>query len=262
MNKGRFILRTDSVTKNFGGVRAVQEVTLSVKEGSICGLIGPNGSGKSTLFNLITGVLKPDSGHIYFYDKNIEGLEPERIYKLGISRTFQSPRLFAGMTVLDNAMIPPKEQIGEHPLISLLRSRWYIQEKELSKQVKSNLDFVGLTALHNKLPTEISGGQMKLLQLSLIFSSKPKLVLLDEPTAGVSPPLARQIFNHIQDERQRNGTTFFIIEHRLDTLFKCVEHVFVMHEGRLISEGPPDKVVKDQKVISAYLGKAYDRNTP
>lgn len=254
---GKYILTVEGLTKRFGGVKAVDEVSLSIKASSICGLIGPNGSGKSTLFNLITSVMKPDSGSVYFEGKRIDGRDPEYIYKLGISRTFQSPRLFAGMTVLDNSMLPPKEQVGEHPLTSLRRSKWIAQEEEISRLVMKKLEFVGLLELYEKLPSEISGGQMKLLQLSLVFSSRPKLVLLDEPTAGVSPPLAKQIFNYISEERERNSTTFFIIEHRLDTLFKYVDFVFVMHEGRLISQGTPDQVVNDPRVISAYLGKSF-----
>jgi ABC-type branched-subunit amino acid transport system ATPase component len=249
------ILRITGISKSFGGVKAVDGVSLSVKKGSITGLIGPNGSGKSTLFNLISGAEKKNSGgSIEFDGKQIDALPPHKRSELGMGRTFQTPRLFPGMTVLENTMVAPQGQRGERPLIAPLRRRWEGQEIELAQKAKDQMTRLEIDKLYGKLTSEISGGQMKLAQLSNALMQDPKMLLLDEPTAGVAPRLAQDIFQSITNERQVRGTTFFIIEHRLEVLFKHVDTIFVMHQGSIIMEDKPEAIVKDKRLAEAYLG--------
>jgi len=249
------ILKLEGVRKYFGGVRAVDGVSFSVEEGALLGIIGPNGSGKTTLFNVISGVYKPDSGKIYFMGERIDGLEPHEVFKKGIVRSFQNPRLFLGMTVIENLMIPPRGQIGENPVKALFRGLWARQERSLAKKALEIIRAHQLTQVRLNWSGEVSGGQMKLIEISRALMGEPKLLLLDEPTAGVAPKLAREIFERIVKLRDELGLTFMIIEHRLDVLFDYVERVLVMHQGKIICDGPPDYVVKDERVVDAYLGE-------
>lgn len=248
------ILKTENISKSFGGIRAVDGVSLSVRRGSITGLIGPNGSGKSTLFDIIAGTQGKFRGAVSFDGRRIDKLSPHEIFELGLGRTFQTPRLFTGMTVLENAMLAGKLQRGENPLAALLPSKWESGELDLAKRTKNYLEALEISHLYDKLSSEISGGQMKLLQLANVFTGDPRMLLLDEPTAGVAPRLAQDIFASIERQCKEKGTSFFIIEHRLEVLFRHVEHVFVMHEGRVIANGKPSEIVKDQQVIDAYIG--------
>ena len=250
------ILTVDEVSKTFGGIKAVDGVSLEVKRGSITGLIGQNGSGKSTLFNLISGVTKKDpGGSIAFEGKRVDRLPPHKIFALGLGRTFQTPRLFTGMTVLENTMLAPKGQKGERPLQAPLRSRWEPQELELAAKAKDRLVHLEIEKIYGKWSGEISGGQMKLAQLSNAVMGDPKMLLLDEPTAGVAPRLAQDIFESIAAERDARGTTFFIIEHRLAVLFKHVDTVMFMHQGKILASGSPGDIVKDERLVEAYLGR-------
>ncbi len=242
------------MSKRFGGVRAVDGASLSVQKGSITGLIGPNGSGKSTLFNLISGTEKKDGGSVQFDGTRIDGLSPHKIFELGLGRTFQTPRLFSGMSVLENAMVPYKRQKGENPFLAPFKSKWEEQELKVAEKAREEMKALEIEKLYSKESDEISGGQMKLLQLAAGLMGDPKMLLLDEPTAGVAPRLAQDIFESIAKERKNRGTTFFIIEHRLEVLFRHVDKVLVMHQGKIITEGKPNEVVKDRRVIDAYLG--------
>lgn len=241
--------------KHFGGIRAVDGLTVGVDEGSLVGLIGPNGSGKSTLFNVISGVYKPDAGSITFREDRIDGLDPHEIYAKGIVRSFQSPRLFLGMTVLENALVPPRGQKGETVVNAPIPSRWSGQETALATDALGTLARNQLEAVRLNWATDVSGGQMKLLEVSRAMMGEPKLLLLDEPTAGVAPKLAGEIFETIVGLRREQGLTFLIIEHRLDVLLNYVERVLVMHEGKLIFDGGPREAVNDPQVIDAYLGE-------
>lgn len=248
------ILGAQDITKTFGGIRAVNGASLSVERGSITGLIGPNGSGKSTLFNIISGTESKFGGTVTFDGKQINGLSPHKIFELGLGRTFQIPRLFSGMTVLENSMLSGKKQSGEDPLNALFPKRWESGEMELAKRAKDQLSALEISQTYDKLSSEISGGQMKLLQLANALVGEPKMLLLDEPTAGVAPRLAQDIFASIEKQSKEKGTTFFIIEHRLEVLFRHVSQVYVMHEGRILANGKPADIVKNQLVIDAYLG--------
>jgi len=250
------MLSVERVSKTFGGVKAVDDVTLTVKRGSVTGLIGQNGSGKTTLFNLISGVWKKDpGGSVTFGGKKIDRLPPHKIFQLGLGRTFQTPRLFAGMTVLENTMVAAKGQKGERPFVAPFPSKWEGQELELARKAQGQMKPLEIEQLHSRWSSEVSGGQMKLVQLSNAIMGDPKMLLLDEPTAGVAPRLAQDIFQSISHERDSKGTTFFIIEHRLGVLFRHVDTVLFMHQGRIVAQGSPEEIVRDQRLVDAYLGR-------
>lgn len=248
-------LQLEDVRKRFGGIRAVNGVTTKVRESEFIGLIGPNGSGKSTLFNLISGVYPPDSGAISFRGERIQGLDPWDIFARGIVRSFQNPRLFPGMTVLENALVPPRNQMGERVMHAPFPHRWEEQELSLARAALETLGRNQLQDVRLNWATDISGGQMKLLEASRAMMGEPRLLLLDEPTAGVAPKLATEIFETIVALRRSLGLTFMIIEHRLEVLLEYVERVLVMHEGALIFDGSPEAAVNDPRVIDAYLGE-------
>lgn len=203
---------------------------------------------------MISGVHKPDSGEITFRGDRIDGLEPHEIFKRGIVRSFQNPRLFRGMVVLENALVPPRGQKGERVRNAPIRSRWEDQESGLARDGLEKLARNQLEAVRLNWATEISGGQMKLLEVSRAMMGEPRLLLLDEPTAGVAPKLAEEIFATIVNLRQEHGLAFVIIEHRLEVLLDHVERVLVMHEGRMLFDGKPEAAIEDAAVIDAYLG--------
>lgn len=250
------ILRVQSVSKKFGGVEALRDVSLEVKRGSVTGLIGPNGSGKSTLFNVITGFYKPDSGSIYFEGKRIDGLNPDEIYNMGMARTFQIPRLFGPLTTLENMMLSPKGQRGESLLRAPLRKAWLNEEMQIANEVKNLLKEFDMDGLHKTLASDLSGGHVKMVETSKGILGRAKLILLDEPTAGVHYAVGKNLFEYISYLRKTYNLTFFIIEHRIDLLFDYVDYVYVLHMGRLLSKGTPKEVASDPKVIEAYIGGA------
>jgi branched-chain amino acid transport system ATP-binding protein len=248
-------LQLADVRKRFGGINAIDGFTTKVDQGEFVGLIGPNGSGKTTLFNLISGVYPPDSGAITFRGEPIDGLDPWVIFARGVVRSFQNPRLFRGMTVVENVLVPPRDQKGERVLHAPFRKRWEDQETALARAALETLGQNQLQDVRLNWATDISGGQMKLLEASRAMMGEPKLLLLDEPTAGVAPKLATEIFDRIAVLRRERGLTFLIIEHRLEVLLEYVERVLVMHEGKLIFDGAPSAAVNDPLVIEAYLGE-------
>lgn len=247
-------LKVVNVSKRFGGVVALDNVSLTIYEGEFVGLIGPNGSGKSTLFNVISGVYKPDSGDVYLYGERVTGLPPYKLYEKGLIRGFQIPRLWQGMTVMENAATASKPEAGEGPLSALLqRRRWVSWEQRLSNTLEGILGKLNIAHVSLNRADSVSGGQMKLTDISRALVGKARVLLLDEPTAGVAPKLAREIFEHIE-RLNKEGLTIFVIEHRLEVLFDFVERVIVMHEGRVLTEGTPEQVSKDPRVLDAYMG--------
>lgn len=240
------ILRTQNLSRRFGGIKAVDGCGINVEKGGITGLIGPNGSGKTTLFNLITGVIKPDAGNAYFEDQPIIKLSPSEICHLGLSRTFQITRLFWEMSVLEN-MIVPVRQVGFR---TLLGPNMYNYEIE---RAMGFLDRVGLSHLKDEPARKLSFGQQKLLEFAAILMSDPDLILLDEPAGGVNPTMIRFIMDLIV-ELNNQGVTFLVVEHNMGVVMGLCTHVIVLDQGKTIAEGPPEVIRADPVVLDAYLG--------
>jgi branched-chain amino acid transport system ATP-binding protein len=248
------LLAVHDAHKNFERLRAVDGVSLNVSHGKIVGLIGPNGSGKSTLFAMIAGSQRADAGRIAFDEHDITHASPDQIFHMGLVRSYQDPALFSRMTVLDNALLPVKGQRGENPALAPLHRTWRQQEKQIASAVGTLLDRVKLRRHYADLASDLSGGQMKLLELGRSLNGAPKLLLLDEPTAGVAPALARDIFQQIEELRRSQGLTFLIIEHRLEVLFEFVDEVYVMHAGRIVAHGPAVDIAANAQVREIYFG--------
>jgi len=249
------LLRIREVSKHFGGVYAVNGVSLDVKQGGIWGLVGPNGSGKTTLFNTVLGLYKPDHGDIYFNDNCINNLLPHQIYALGLVNSFQLPRLFLQMSVLDNMLVAARGHQGDKLFNSLfLRKGWQEQEKGLIEEALEILELVELDKWAFSLAGELSGGQRKLLEVARGLMAKPALLLLDEPAAGINPVLGKSIFQKLKD-LSRNGTTFFIVEHRLEILFEFASWVYVMDKGKMVTAGQPQAIIDNPAFYQAYLGE-------
>lgn len=248
------MLELQNVYKDFDGLRAVDNVSLNVPVGQIVGLIGPNGSGKSTLLNLIAGSLQPTAGRIRLDGRDITGLSAAAVFKLGLARGYQDPSLFFQMTVLDNAVLPAKAQRGEHPWYAPWRRTWKAQEQGNITNAVRVLSRVNLQHQAAKLASDLSGGQMKLLEIARSLTGAPKMLLLDEPTAGVAPKLAYEIFEQIAEMRRKLGMTFLIVEHRLEILFDFVDSVYVMHLGKVLAHGTPDEITRHAEVREIYFG--------
>lgn len=248
------MLQIRELTRNFGGLRAVDGVSLELQQGQIVGLIGPNGSGKSTLLSLISGQLHPDSGSIHFDGQDISAAPPDEINRLGLARSFQDPALFFQMTVLDNSLLPVKEQLGESSWHAPWHHRWREQEAQNTQGVARILQRMLLRNHYDKRASDLSGGQMKLLDIGRSLGGEPRLLLLDEPTAGVAPNLAREIFEYIATLHREAGLTFLIVEHRLEILFDYVDWVFVLHMGSLLAAGTPAQIIEDARVREVYFG--------
>jgi branched-chain amino acid transport system ATP-binding protein len=249
------ILRIKDVVKDFGGVRAVDHCFFNVGCGTITGLIGPNGAGKTTIFNLITGFLKPSAGSIWLLDRRIDGLPPHWIFRQGVLRTFQIPRELKRMTVLENLMLVPGDQLGEKVWASwLMPHRVGQQERTVRRQALEVLDFLQLRHLADEYAGNLSTGQKKLLELARTLMARPRLVLLDEPGAGVNPSLMNVLVDDIRRTNQEKGVTFLIIEHDLDLVMRLCNPVVVMNNGATLAEGSPREVRANREVIEAYLG--------
>lgn len=247
-------LEVKNLSRSFGGLQAVHNLSFRVPAGEFTGLIGPNGSGKSTLFNLITGTLAPDKGNVLLDDHEIGALPVKAVFDRGVVRAFQVPRLFYGMSVLENVLAAAREQPGERLGSVLVGGRWKAKERELAERAYELLEFLNLAHVARNRASDLSGGQMKLLELARCLMADPEVLLLDEPAAGVVPKLAHEIFGRLRRYQQENGLTLIVIEHRLDLLFSTVDRVLVMNYGELIADGLPADVVKEKAVSEAYMG--------
>jgi branched-chain amino acid transport system ATP-binding protein len=246
------------VRKHFGGIRAVDGVSFEVNTGRITGLIGPNGAGKTTLFNLITAIHRLDKGEIVFQGKRIDGLRPDQIFHKKIFRTFQVTKEFRQMTVLENLMIVPPEQVGERIWYTWFRQGLIRrQEKEIQDKALEILEFTDLIHLKDDYAGILSGGQKKLLELAKSMMADPELVLLDEPGAGVNPALMKKLVDKIRTLQQTKQMAFLLIEHDMDMIMSLCEPVIVMSEGKKLAEGTPEEIKKDERVLEAYLGGQY-----
>ncbi|MGC9108058.1 MAG: ABC transporter ATP-binding protein [Infirmifilum sp.] len=251
------ILEVQSVSKRFGGIIALDKVSLSVPQGAVVGLIGPNGSGKTTLFNVVTGFYVPDAGEVWFNNngssERIDGLNPNDVFAKGIVRTFQIPRLFKSLTVLENLLVTPLQQKGENPLKALNPKAWGEEERRLARKALSLLKRFGLLEYAHVKVSELSGAHIKLLETMRGLMTDARLFLLDEPAAGVEAGAAHELFRLVKS-LQGDGYTFFIVEHRIEILMQYVEYVYVMHNGKLLAEGKPEEIISNEKVIEAYIG--------
>jgi branched-chain amino acid transport system ATP-binding protein len=252
------MLVVENLVKDFGGLRAVNRCSLEVKQGTITGLIGPNGAGKTTLFNLVTGFIPPDSGSIVFNDQRIDGLPAHRVFHKKLVRTFQIPREFKQMTVLENCMLVPAGQMGESIWSSWFRpARIRQQEAEMRDKAFDVLKFVNLIDLKDEYASNLSGGQKKLLEIARAMMADPQMILLDEPGAGVNPTLMNKLVGYIEKLVSERGATVFLIEHDMDLVMTLCNPVIVMSNGEKLAEGAPSEIRKNQRVLEAYLGSQY-----
>jgi len=251
------ILQVKNLSKSFGGLKAISNCSLKIKKGSITGIIGPNGSGKTTLFNLIAGNLKPNSGQVMFNNEEITSIPSYELFSKGLLRTFQIAHEFTNLTVLENLMMVPGNQSGEKLMTALLKPKLVKREEEIVKQKAYEvIDFLNLKHLANELAGNLSGGQKKLLELGRTMMVDAKIVLLDEVGAGVNRTLLKDIGTAIQRLNKEKGYTFCMIEHDMDFIKRMCDPVIVMAEGSVLFEGTPDEVMKNEKVIESYLGRA------
>jgi branched-chain amino acid transport system ATP-binding protein len=249
-------LEVNDVSKRFGANRAVDGVSFVAEAGRITGLIGPNGAGKTTLFNAIACELSLDGGEVRLDGDRIDGLPPYKVFTRGLARTFQIPRPFPGMSVLENVMLVPQGQHGERFWNTWLRPGLVArEEKQNLEKARSIIEFCGLSPVERQLAGAISGGQQKLVELARALMADPKILLLDEPGAGVNPKLLDTIVDRIV-ELNRRGLTFLIIEHNMDFIMSLCDTIVVMATGKVIAEGPPDSIIAAPQVIEAYLGGA------
>lgn len=248
-------LRVTELTKDFGGLRAVDGISFRVEEGEFVGLIGPNGCGKTTMFNCISGLLELTSGRIEVLGQDATGMRPDQIQGLGLTRTFQHTGLWREMTVIENLLVPPRRQFSPNRLLALLRPRSRSAEKKRLTDAYSVLDLLEISHMAHNLASELSGGQSKLVDIGRTLMSSARFLLLDEPVAGVAGPLAEKIFHHLRDMTSERGVGMLVIEHNMDFILRSgVDRIIVVDAGRILMEGTPDEVKQNQNVVEAYLG--------
>jgi len=251
------ILVADNVVRRFGGLTAVDVDHVEVQRGVITALIGPNGAGKTTFFNLLTGFDKPDEGDWSFDNTSLKGTPAYRVARMGMVRTFQLTKVLARLTVIENMRLGATGQDGESIWQAMIAPLWRGQEREITARAESLLERFNLLEKRDDFAGSLSGGQRKLLEMARSLMVEPSLVMLDEPMAGVNPALKQSLLGHVKALRDE-GMTVLFVEHDMDMVRDISDWVVVMAQGRVISEGPPDAVMADQRVIDAYLGAHHD----
>lgn len=249
------MLKIQNLCKEFEGIKAVDDVSFKVEKNSIVALVGPNGSGKTTIFNLISGFLRPTNGKVIFEGKDITFFNPFRIAQLGIGRTFQNIRLFSQISVLENVMLGFRFETGERFMAALLQTRRMKREEAISiKKANELLEFVGLLEKKDTEAEKLSHGQKKLVEFARVLALEHKILLLDEPVAGLFPETKRKIIELIRALKEK-GETILFIEHDISSVMEIAENIVVLNYGRKIAEGTPADVVEDKEVIKLFMGK-------
>jgi neutral amino acid transport system ATP-binding protein len=251
------ILIADSVTRRFGGLTAVDVDHLEIQRGAITGLIGPNGAGKTTFFNLLTGFDTPNDGHVELDGDSIDGVASYKLAKRGMVRTFQLTKALSRMSVIDNMKLGSTSQSGEKFWRALIKPLWNAEESEVEARARDLLDRFNMTHMEDEFAGTLSGGQRKLLEMARALMTNPKLVMLDEPMAGVNPALTQSLLGHVKGLRSEGRTVIFV-EHDMDVVRDISDWVVVMAEGTIIAEGTPDDIAANPAVIDAYLGSHHD----
>ena len=248
------LLSATKLSKSFGGIKAVNNASIAVDRGSITGLIGPNGAGKTTLFNLLSNFIKPDRGKIIFDNNPIHHLSPHQIATKGFIRTFQVARVLSRLSVLENMLLASPHQTGENFFkVWFQQQKWRGEERANKERAMEILESVGLAEKAYDYAGAMSGGQRKLLEMARTLMTNPKLILLDEPAAGVNPTLINQICEHIVNWNQQ-GISFLIIEHNMDVIMTLCDRIWVLAEGNNLAEGTPEEIQNNSQVLEAYLG--------
>ena len=251
------ILVADGITRQFGGLTAVDVEHIEIQQGAITALIGPNGAGKTTFFNLLTGFDQPDSGTWSFNGTSLSGIAAHRVARMGMVRTFQLTKALSKLTVIENMRLGATGQRGENMFRALFKSIWGNQERDITERADDLLTRFKLDAKREDFAGSLSGGQRKLLEMARALMVGPEMVMLDEPMAGVNPALTQSLLGHVKDLRE-DGMTVLFVEHDMDMVRDISDWVIVMAQGKVIAEGPPDSVMGDQRVIDAYLGQHHD----
>lgn len=250
------ILETRGVTKRFGGLSAVDNVTIQIPEGSIYSIIGPNGAGKTTLYNCITGFYPSDEGDMLFMGKSLVGLSPDRITQRGISRTYQNIRLFPAMTALENILVGAHPRLKSNWVDAILHTpRQRAEEKKALQDAQDLLNFVGLKGKGDLLARALPYGEQRRLEMARALANQPKIILLDEPTAGMNPNESVTMMRFIENLRDDLGITILLIEHDMKVVMGISEYIYVLDFGQLIAQGTPAEIQKNPQVIESYLGR-------
>lgn len=249
------VLEMKNVEKHFGGVRAIDNFSVTLEQGKIHGLIGPNGAGKTTIFNNITGIYAPNSGQIIFNGTDITGSAPHKVAQLGIGRTFQNIRLFSNLSVMDNVIIASNLDATYNMADAFIKSRKYKErEKHLKEKAMGLLEVVGLSDKAGERASSLPYGHQRKLEIARAMALDPKLLLLDEPAAGMNADESAELVNFVQEIKERFNITILMIEHHMDVVTNLCDHVTVLNFGKTIAVGTPEEVKSDPEVIKAYLG--------
>lgn len=253
------ILSTNKITMRFGGVTAVKDFSLELNKNEIVAVIGPNGAGKTTTFNMITGVYKPTTGNVFFNDNDITGIKPDRITKLGIARTFQNIRLFKDLSVLDNVLIANHVHINSTLFEAMLGlPRYRREERDMRKKSLELLERVGLADLKNEKSSSLPYGKQRRLEIARALATNPKILLLDEPAAGMNPKETEELTIFIKEIRDEFDLTIFLIEHHMHLVMGICDRIYVLDYGITIADGTPSEIQNNKRVIEAYLGVTED----